>query len=63
MTLLLIFVIAIVILSVSVGVFLSWAWSAVFAAREEPEPPDQPCDLDDPDQRSEFERRYPQSRR
>jgi hypothetical protein len=63
MTLLLIFLVAIAILSVCMGVFLSWAWSAVFVDRDEPEPPDQPCDLDNPEQRSEFERRYPQSRR
>jgi hypothetical protein len=62
MTLLLIFLVAIAILSVCMGVLFSWAWSAVFVARDAPEPPDQPCDLDDPEKRSEFERRHPQSR-
>jgi hypothetical protein len=61
---LLIFVIAIAVLSISLGLILNWMWSAVFAAEDEPEPPvDNPCDLDDPEKRREFERRYPPTKR
>jgi hypothetical protein len=62
--LLLIFIIAIAILmSVSIGLFLNWVWSAAFVADDDPEPPEKPCDLDDPEERREFERRYPPIRR
>jgi hypothetical protein len=58
-----IFVIAIAVLSVSLGFLLNGAWSAVFATGDVPEPPDNPRDLDDPEQRREFERRYPPTKR
>jgi hypothetical protein len=61
--LLLIFLIAIVVLSVSIGFILNWIWSAAFTADDNPEPSDNPCDLDDPEQRREFERRYPPTKR
>jgi hypothetical protein len=54
-----IFVIAIGVLSVSLGLILNWMWSAIFPADDEPEPPDNPRDLDDPEERREFEHRYP----
>jgi hypothetical protein len=54
-----IFIIAIVVLSVAAGLFLNWTWSAMFAADEHAEPPKKPCDLDDAEQRRDFERRYP----
>jgi hypothetical protein len=53
-----IFIIAIAVLSVSIGFLINWMWSAMFTASDEPEPPvDNPCDLDDPEKRREFERR------
>jgi hypothetical protein len=55
----LIFVIAIAILSVSLGFLLNGVWSAVFTTNGVPAPPDNPRDLDDPEQRREFEQRYP----
>jgi hypothetical protein len=58
-----IFVIAIAVLSVSLGFLLNGAWSAVFTIGDVPEPPDNPRDLDDPEQRREFERRYPPTKR
>jgi hypothetical protein len=59
-----IFIIAIAVLSVSIGFLLNWMWSAMFTAADEPEPPvNNPCDLDDPDKRREFERRYPPTKR
>jgi len=61
--LLLIFIIAIAIVSVSIGLFLNWVWSAAFAADDVPEPPEKPCDLDDPEERRKFERRHPPTRR
>jgi hypothetical protein len=60
---LLIFVIAITVLSVSIGLLLNWMWSATFTAEDEPEPRYNPRDLDDPEQRREFERRYPPTKR
>jgi hypothetical protein len=58
-----IFVIAIAVLSVSLGFLLNGAWSAVFTTVDVPEPPDNPRDLEDPEQRREFERRYPPTKR
>jgi hypothetical protein len=58
-----IFVIAIAVLSVSLGFLLNGAWSAVFTTGDVPEPPDNPRDLDDPEQRRELERRYPPTKR
>ncbi len=58
------FVVAIAVLSVSIGFLLNWLWSAMFTLDDEPEPPaDKPCDLDDPEKRREFERRYPPTKR
>jgi hypothetical protein len=58
-----IFIIAVAVLSISIGVILNWIWSAMFTADHEPEPLNNPRDLDDPEQRSEFERRYPPTKR
>jgi hypothetical protein len=58
-----IFVVAIAVLSVSLGFLLNWVWSAVSTTDDVPEPPDNPCDLDDPEKRREFERRYPPTKR
>jgi hypothetical protein len=55
----LIFVIAITVLSVSLGFLLNGVWAAVFTTNGVPAPPDNPRDLDDPEQRREFEQRYP----
>jgi hypothetical protein len=38
-------------------------WSATFTAEDEPEPRYNPRDFDDPEQRREFERRYPPTKR
>jgi hypothetical protein len=54
-----IFVIAITVLSVSLGFLLNGVWSAVFTTGDV----DNPRDLDDPEQRREFERRYPPTKR
>jgi hypothetical protein len=58
-----IFVIAFAVLSVSLGLLLNGVWSAAFTTNDVPEPPDNPRDLDDPEQRREFERRYPPIKR
>jgi hypothetical protein len=59
----LIFIIALIVLSVGIGLTLNWMRSALFQGGDSPEPPNNPRDLDDPEQRSEFERRYPPTNR
>jgi hypothetical protein len=58
----LIFIIALIVPSVSIGLTLNWMWAAMFPAELSPEPPNDPRALDDPEQRSEFERRNPPKR-
>jgi hypothetical protein len=58
------FVVAIAVVSVSIGFLLNWLWSAMFTVDDESETPvNEPCDLDDPEKRREFERRYPPTKR
>ena len=59
----LIFVIALIVLSISIGLMLNWMWAAMFPTEVRPEPPNDPRDLDDPEQRRELERRYPPANR
>jgi hypothetical protein len=58
----LIFIIALIVVSVGVGLTFDWMWSAMSPGGDSPEPPNNPRDLDDPEQRNEFERRYPPRR-